>query len=140
MAVVDAAFMLIPAGQITTSQDFPALACAPRFLPTCAWVISVLIPPVASCTFTLAVSTTQNGTFTTIDTFPWPAGVVGSRQVPVGAGGNAAQVLAQASAWLRASVAMSGPLTLGGSWVSKQGAGGPGLGSRSYAVDGINQL
>jgi hypothetical protein len=138
MAVVDAAVMLIPAGQIPTSQDFPALQVQPRFLPTYAWVISVLIPPVASCTFTLAVSTTQNGTFTTIATFPWPAGVVGSRQVRVGAGGNAAQLLAQASAWLRASVQTTGSLTVAGSWLSKASDGGPGLGSRSYSLDSIN--
>jgi hypothetical protein len=130
--------MLIPAGQITTSQDFPPLLLQPRTLPTCAWVISMLIPPVASATFRLQVATTSGGTFSTIATLPWPAASSGSRQLPIGAGGNLAWVLNNQSAWVRASVTLSGPLTLAGSWLTKPSDGGPGLGSRSYSLDNIN--
>ncbi len=139
-AIVDVASMLIAPGQVTTSTDFAPLSCAPRFLPTCAWVISMLTPPAAAATFTLAVATTQNGTFTPIATLDWPAGTSGSQQVRLGAGGNLAEVLNNQSAWLRASVTLSGPLTLNGSWLTKASDGGPGLASRSYTLDGINAL
>ncbi len=139
-ALVDAALQLMPSGQVTTSQDFPAIACAPRYLPTCSWVVSMLTPPANAATFTLSVSATQNGTFSPIAMLVWPASTSGSRQVRLGAGGNVAQILNNQSAWLRASVSLSGPLTVAGSWLSKASDGGPGLGSRSYSLDGINQL
>jgi hypothetical protein len=140
MPMIDSALQLITSGPISSSTDFAPLACAPRFLPTCAWVINILSPPAASCTFTLAVSTTQNGTYRTIETYTWPAGVTGAKQLRLGAGGNLAQVLDNQSVWLRASVALTGPLTMAGSWLTKAADGGPGLASRSYTLDNINVI
>lgn len=140
MAVVDALTMLIPAGLISASGDFPALQLHPRHLPSCAWVVSMLIPPAASATFSLAISTINNGIYRTIKTLVWPSATSGSRQVPIGVSGALAQILNNQSAWLRASVTLSGPLTLAGSWLSKPSDGGPGLGSRSYSLDNINML
>ena len=77
-SIVDAGTMLAPSGQITSSQDFPALQLHPRALPTCSWVVSMLTPPAAAATFTLAVASTQNGTFSTIATLVWPAGTSGA--------------------------------------------------------------
>ena len=130
--------MLIPSGLVSATQDFPAIQAYPRTLPSCSWVVSMLVPPSAAATFTLAVATTQNGVYTVISTCVWPAGSSGSRQVPVGVSGNLAQVLNNTSVWVRASVTLSGPLTLAGSWLSKSSDGGPGLGSRSYSLDNIN--
>ena len=138
-SVLDALTMLIPSGLVSSSQDFPALQLNPRTLPTCHWVVSMLVPPVAAATFTLAVATTQNGTYSTITTLVWP-GASGSRQVPVGVQGAMAQFKNNQAAWLRASVALSGPLTLAGSWLSTSSDGGPGLGSRSYSLDNINAI
>ena len=88
----------------------------------------------------LAVATTQNGTYSTIATLVWPAGTSGSKQVSIGAKGAMAQVVNNQAAWLRASVTLSGPLTLAGSWLSTSSDGGVGLASRSYTLDGVNQL
>jgi hypothetical protein len=107
-------------------------------LPTCAWVVALTVPAAASATFTLAVATTQNGTYTPISTLVWPAGTSGSKQVPLGVSARLAQLLNNQAAWVRASVSLSGPLTLAGSWLTKPTDGGPGLGSRSYALDAIN--
>jgi hypothetical protein len=139
-AILDSATMLMPAGQVTTSQDFPALQLYPRHLPTCHWVVSMLTPPAAAATFTLAVATTTAGPWSTIATCVWPAGTSGSKQVPVGVSGALAQILNNQAAWVRASVTLSGPLTLAGSWLSTRSDGGPGLGSRSYHLDGLNAL
>ena len=139
-AILEANTVLIPSGAVSASGDFPALPLHPRTLPTCHWVLAVTVPPVASATFTLAVSTTQNGMFRTIATLVWPAGLSGSRQVPVGVQGHLAQVLNNQALWIRASVILSGPLTLAGSWLTKPSDGSFGLASRSYALDAINQL
>ena len=138
-AILDAATMLIPAGQVTTSQDFPAIQAHPRTLPVCPWVVSMLTPPASPATFTLAVSTTQNGAYSVISTLVWPAGSSGSKQVPIGVSGHLAHVLNNQSAWVRASVTVSGLLTLAGSWLTKE-SGSAGLASRSYALDGVNAL
>jgi hypothetical protein len=58
----------------------------------------------------------------------------------VGVNSSLAQVLNNTSVWVRASVTLSGPLTLAGSWLSPASDGGPGLGSRSYHLDSINAL
>jgi hypothetical protein len=137
-AILDAATLLLPAGQITTNTDGTPLQLYPRQLPSCAWVISMLTPPVAAATFTLQVSNLQAGSFTTIASFTWPAGTSGTKQLPLGLSGKLAQVLDNDSVWLRCSVTTAGALTLAGSWLSKASDGGPGLGSRSYAHDGIN--
>lgn len=138
--MIDSALMLLPSGLISASHDGTPIACSPRFLPTCEWVVSLLAPPAASAVFTLSVATTQAGAYTVISTLTWPAGVTGSKAVALGAGGNVAQVLNNQSAWLRASVTLSGPLTMAGSWLSKASDGGPGLASRSYTLDGINSI
>jgi hypothetical protein len=139
-AILDVGSQLIGAGQVSSTQDFPALQVQPRFLPTCHWVVSMLIPPAAAATFTLSVSTTQNGTYSPIATLVWPAATTGSKQVPLGVQGNMAQFRNNQAAWLRASVTLSGPLTLVGSWLTTSTDGGPGLGSRSYHLDQINAL
>jgi hypothetical protein len=139
-AILDAATMLAPAGQVTSSQDFPALLLRPRTLPTCHWVVSMLIPPAASATFRLQVATTEGGTYSTIATHPWPAATSGSKQVPIGVSGALAHVLNNTSVYVRVSVTLTGPLTLAGSWLAKASDGGPGLGSRSYALDTLNSL
>ena len=139
-SIVDAGTMVAPSGLVSSSQDFPALLLHPRTLPTCHWVVSMLTPPSAAATFTLAVASTQNGTYSPIATLVWPAGTSGSKQVPVGVQGHLAQVLNNQAAWVRASVTLSGPLTLAGSWLTKPSDGGPGLGSRSYALDNVNAL
>jgi cytolysin (calcineurin-like family phosphatase) len=140
MPVLDAATMLIPSGAVSTgTTDFPALQVAPRFLPTCAWVVSMLTPPSAAATFSLAVSSTQNGTFTTIDTFQWPAGTSGSKSVALGVQGDMVQFVNNQAAWVRASVTCTGALTCT-SWLTKAADGGPGLASRSYSLDGVNAL
>jgi hypothetical protein len=135
--ILDAATMLLPSGVISVTTDGTPLLIHPRTLPTCTWVISMLVPPVAAATFTLQVSNLAGGTFTTIATCVWPAGTSGSKQLPIGQGGNLAQVLDNDSVWLRCSVTTAGALTLAGSWLSKVG-GTIGLGTRSHALDGVN--
>lgn len=139
-SLVDAGTMLIPSGQVTTSQDFPALHLHPRTLPTSDWVVSMLIPPAASALFRLSVASTEAGVYSEIARLSWPAGSSGSKQVPVGVSASLAAILNNTSAWVRASVTLTGPLTLGGSWLTKASDGGPGLGSRSYHLDGVNAL
>ena len=78
--------------------------------------------------------------YTPIATLVWPASTSGSKQVPLGVQGNMAQFRNNQSAWVRASVTLSGPLTLAGSWLTQPTDGGPGLGSRSYALDNLNTL
>jgi hypothetical protein len=140
MAIVDIANQLAPAGQVTTSTDFTPLPCTVRDLPHCTWVVSMLVPPAAAATFVLAIATTTAGPWQTIATCPWPAGTSGSRQVPLGVSASLAAYLNLTAAYLRASVTLSGPLTLAGSWLTKASDGGPGLGSRSYTLDAINAL
>lgn len=140
MAVIDAANQLIPAGVISSTQDFTPIPCAPRSFGPSAWLINVTVPPAAAVTFTLSVASTQGGAYTVCNRFAWPAGVSGSKSVQIGFGGNAAHVLNNTAAWMRASVTLTGPLTLGGSWLTQASDGGPGLGSRSYSLDNINQL
>ena len=137
-AILDVGTQLAPSGVVSSTQDFPAIQAHPRQLPTCAWVVSMLTPPSAAATFTLAVSTTKNDVYKTIATLVWPAGTSGSKQVQLGAGGNLAQVLNNQAVWLRASVVTTGAMTVAGSWLTKSSDGGPGLGSRSYTLDTIN--
>jgi hypothetical protein len=139
-AILDTAQQLAPSGLVSSSTDFTPLACTVRDLPVCAWAVHVSVPPVASATFTLAIATTTAGPWSTISTLVWPAGTAGARQVSLGASASLAQHLNLSAAFLRASVTLSGPLTLAGSWLSKPSDGGPGLGSRSYTLDAINPL
>ena len=64
----------------------------------------------------------------------------GSKVLQLGAGGNMAAIMNNTSAWVRASVTLSGPLTMSGSWLTKSSDGGVGLASRSYSLDNINTL
>jgi hypothetical protein len=136
--IVDAGTLLLPAGVITTNTDGTPLLLHPCTWPSCTWVISVLTPPVGAATFTLAVSNLAAGTFTTIATCVWPAGTSGTKNLPLGMGGNLAQALDNDAAWLRCSVQTAGSLTLAGSWLSKAVGGTIGLGTRSNALDGVN--
>jgi hypothetical protein len=133
-AILDVANQLAPAGQVTTSTDFTPLACVPRLLPVCAWTVHVSVPPVASCTFVLAIATTTAGPWQTISVLQWPAGVVGARQVSLGASARLASYLNWSAAYLRVSVTTAGALTLAGSWLGKAVDGGPGLGSGPNTV------
>jgi hypothetical protein len=139
-AIFDALAMLIPAGLVSSSQDFPVLELHPRQLPTCTWIVSMLIPPVGATTFRLQVAQTQAGSYSTIETFVWTAGLSGTKQVPIAAGGNLASILNNQSTWIRVSVTTAGAFTLAGSWLTKNADGGPGRGSRSYALDNINAI
>jgi hypothetical protein len=139
-AILDAGMMLAPAGQVTTNTDFTPLACTVRDLLVCVWAVHVTVPPAAAATFVLAMATSTAGPWQTIATLVWPAGLVGAKQVPIGVSASLAAHLNMQAAYLRASVTLSGPLTLAGSWLSKPSDGGPGLASRSYTLDTINQL
>jgi hypothetical protein len=139
-SILDLGMSLIPAGVVSSSQDFTPLPCVPRLLPACVWAVHVSGPPSASATFTLAIATSTAGPWRTISTLAWPASTSGSKQVPVGLSASLAQHLDLTAAFLRVSVALSGPLTLAGSWVSKPADGSFGLASRSYHLDGINAL
>jgi hypothetical protein len=138
-AILDAATVLMPHGTYSSNQSFPGLALYPRQLPTAAVTIHMLVPPVSSCTFTLEVASTQNGVYSPIAVLTWPAGVVGSRQLAVGANSARAWIANNTSVWARLSLTTTGALT-GSAWLSKRADGGPGLGSRSYHLDTINAI
>jgi hypothetical protein len=133
-AILDAAMPLAPAGVVSTSQDFTPLACVPRLLPTCAWTVHVTVPPAAACTFVLQIATTTAGPWSAIATCVWPAGLVGARQLSLGASARLASYLNWSAAYVRASVTTSGALTLAGSWLGKAGDGGIGTGSGPNAL------
>src|SRR5262245_42436088 len=131
-AILDALTTLLPAGVISSNTDGAALQISPRLLPTSAWVISMVVPPAAAATFSLAVSNVQGSGFTTIATFQWPAGTSGSKQVPIGLGGNQAWVLDNDSLWLRCSVTTAGSLTLAGAWLTKKSDGTYGIAKSAW--------
>jgi hypothetical protein len=139
-AMLDAATMLLPAGQITTTTNGTPLQLYPRQLAASAWVISMLVPPAASATFSLAISNLAAGSYTTIAQVVWPAGTGGSKQLPIALSGAESQWLDNDSLWVRASVTTAGALTLAGSWLTKAVDGSFGLASRSYALDGLGPL
>jgi hypothetical protein len=136
-AILDLATLLLnaPAGSGNTSGT--PLLLYPRQLATCAWVVEVLTAPSASCLFSLAVASTEAGVYTAISSWTWPAAETGRKQLGVGLQGHMAQAANNTALWVRCSVATAG--TFGAmSWISKASDGGPGLGSRSYALDAIN--
>ena len=139
MAIVDVANQLIPPGVVSSSTDFAPIEAHPRHLPTCSWMLAVLTPPAASVSFRLQVATTSGGVYSTISTHIWPAGTTGSKVLQLGAGGNMAAIVNNSSVWVRASVTLTGPVTMNGSWLTKA-SGAAGLASRSYALDGVNPL
>jgi hypothetical protein len=72
-AILDAGTVLMPNGTYTTSQSFPPLLLYPRQLATTMVAIQLLTPPAAAATFTLEVASTQNGVYSVINTYAWPA-------------------------------------------------------------------
>jgi hypothetical protein len=138
-AMLDTATMVMPTGTYNSSQSFPALLLYPRQLPTTMLQIHMLTPPAAAATFTLEVASTQNGVYSVINTYTWPAGVAGSKQLAVGVNSSLAKTLNTTSVWLRLSLTTTGALT-GSAWLTKPTDGGPGLGSRSYSLDAINPV
>ena len=139
-AMLDAGMMLAPAGLVSSSTDFTPVPCTVRDLPVCAWVVALTVPPSAAATFVLAIASSTAGPWQTIATLPWPAGTTDRQQVPIGVNASLARHLNMQAAYLRMSVTLTSPLTLAGSWLAKSSDGGPGLGSRSYSLDGINAL
>ena len=137
MAIVDVANQLIPPGVVSSSQDFTPLPCVPRDLPTCVWAVHVAVPPVAAASFALQIASTTTGTWRTIATCPWPAGRTTAQTVPIGVSANLSAHLDLTAAFLRVSVALAGPLTMSGSWLTKSSDGSFGLASRSYSLDNL---
>lgn len=138
-AILDTATVLMPHATYSTNQSFPGLALYPRQLPTAAVTIHILTPPVAACTFTLEVASTSGGVYSPVAVLAWPAGVVGSKQLAIGANSSRAWIANNTSVWARLSLATTGALT-GSAWLSKSTDGSFGLGSRSYHLDNINAL
>jgi hypothetical protein len=128
MAIVDGATILMPAGTYNSNQSFPALQLYPRQLPTAAVVISLQTPPVASATFVVEVASTAAGSYREIARLVWPAGLTGSRDVPLGVNASAAWMQNNTSSWVRIALTTTGALT-GSAWVTKASDGGIGTGS-----------
>ncbi len=74
-AVFDVATELkAPGVAITATGSGTGLPLAPRFLPTCDWVIYASgVLGTGTYTFTLEVSDLVGGTYTPIATYAWPA-------------------------------------------------------------------
>ena len=139
MPMLDVSTLLMPAGTYATNQSFPPILLYPRQLPSCTLTVHLLTPPVASAVFTVEVAATQNGVYSASAVVTWPAGVAGSKHLALGVNGSQAWMANTQSLWVRLSLTTSGALT-GSAWVSKAADGGPGLGSRSYHLDGVNAL
>jgi hypothetical protein len=139
MPLLDVSTLLMPSGTYNSNQSFPPLLLYPRQLPSCTLTIHLLTPPVASAVFTLEVASTQNGVYSASAVITWPAGVSGSKQLALGVNGSRAWMANNQSLWVRLSLTTAGALT-GSAWLSKGADGGPGLGSRSYHLDGVNAL
>jgi hypothetical protein len=127
MAILDAATVLMPQGTYNSTQSFPALQLYPRQLGPSVVTISVQSPPVAAATFVVEVASTSGGVYREIGRLTWPAGLTGSRDVPLGIAGRAAWMQNNTANWLRLSLTTTGALT-GSAWLTKPGDG-PGLGA-----------
>jgi hypothetical protein len=138
-AILDAATMLMPHNTYSTNQSFTPILIYPRQLSTTMVQVHMLTPPVASCTLAFEVASTSGGVYSVINVYTWPAGVSGSKQLALGVNSSLARVLNNQSIWLRLSLTTTGALT-GSAWLTKASDGGPGLGSRSYHLDGVNAL
>src|SRR5262245_6403333 len=106
--IFDSATTLIPQGTINNSQSFTALPLDVRKLATCSWIVQITTNPVATATFVLEIATLQAGPYSAIQTLAWPAGQVGSRQIPLGVQGQVAAALNNTAAWIRCSVTCTG--------------------------------
>ena len=135
----DAGAVLMPQGTYNSAQSFAPFAINPRALATSAVAINLQAAPVASATFTVEVASCEAGVYKPVGSLVWPAGVAGSKQVALGVNSSLAETLNNTSAWMRLSLATTGALT-GSAWLTKPTSGGPGLASRSYTLDGVNQL
>jgi hypothetical protein len=133
MAIYDAATVLMAHNTYASNQSFAPILIYPRQLATTMVQIHLLTPPVAACTFALEIASTQAGAYSVINTYGWPAGVSGSRQLAVGVSPSLARILNNQSAWLRMSLVTTGALT-GSAWLTKPSDGGMGTGSDVHDV------
>ena len=93
MAVVDAlATVLCPRARITVASRFRGSTVIPARCRPCV-TIALQTPPVAACTFTVEVASTQGGSYAEIGRLVWPAATSGSKQVPLGVSASRAQQL-----------------------------------------------
>jgi hypothetical protein len=138
-SILDLGAVLMTHGTYATNQSFAPIQAYPRQLPTCAVIVHMLTPPVASATLTLEVASTQNGVYSPITSVVWPAGVSGSKQLPIGANSSRAWIANNQAIWARLSVTTTGAFT-GSAWVTKSSDGSFGLASRSYALDVLGPL
>jgi hypothetical protein len=136
-SILDLGAVLMAQNTYSTSQSVPAINVHAGKLASTMVTVALQTPPVASAVFALEIASTQNGTYSEIGRLVWPAGLAGSKHVEVGVSPALAQRLNNQAAWLRLSLTTSGPLT-GSAWLSKPTDGGPGLASRSYALDNVN--
>jgi hypothetical protein len=138
MAIFDAGATLMPHGTYSTNQSFPGIQLYPRQLAG-AVLIHMLVRPTASAVFTIEEASTAAGAYSVIGTHVWPAGVVGSKKLEVPAGSSRAAIANNTASWVRLTLTTTTSFT-GSVSVTRQSDGGPGLGSRSYALDNINAL
>jgi hypothetical protein len=89
--------------------------------------VSLQTPPVASATFVVEIASASAGTHREIARLVWPAGLSGSREVPLGVSASAAWMQNNTATWLRLSVTTSTTLT-GSAWLTRPG-GAVGTGS-----------
>lgn len=85
-AVLDiAAELKAPGVAITATGSGTGIAIAPRFLPTCDWVIYASgVLGTGTYTFTLEVSDLVGGTYVPIATYSWPAARASGRvHIPI---------------------------------------------------------
>jgi hypothetical protein len=127
MAIVDLATFVMPAATYNSSQSFPPIQLYPRQLGTSVVTISLQTPPVAAATFAIEVASTSGGTYREIARLVWPAGLTGSRDVPLGVSARAAWRQDNQAQWLRLSLTTSTAFT-GSAWLTKPG-GAVGTGS-----------
>jgi hypothetical protein len=104
MAIVDAATFVMPLGTYNSNQSFPALQVYPRQFGTTMLAISLQSPPVAAATFVVEVAATSGGVYREVGRLTWPAGLTGSREVPLGVSARAAWMQNNQAQWLRISL------------------------------------
>jgi hypothetical protein len=131
-SILDLGAMLMPAGTYATSQSFTPILAYPRQLGVSVVTIALQSPPTASATFLIEVASTSGGVYREVARLVWPAGLTGSRDVPLGVSANAAWRQDNTAQWLRLSLTTTGALT-GSAWLTKP-ADGPGLGAGPNAI------
>jgi hypothetical protein len=133
MAMPDAATLLMPTGTYNSNQSFPALQVYPRQLATSMVTMSLQSPPTGAATFVVEVASTQAGPYRETARLAWPAGLSGSRDVPLGVSASAAWMQNNQSTWMRLSLTTSTALT-GSAWLAKSSDGAPGRGAGPNSV------